>query len=77
MKAEGHKVGNSSRWCALGIPRGPRESVVKRFGLRSVQGGRFSLVILLRMIGEAGVAEAGSDSQYPPMCYVLHERHLA
>src|SRR5215467_661064 len=36
-----------------------------------------TLIIRLRAIGEARVAEAGSDGQDAPVLHVLHERHLA
>src|SRR5262245_13933950 len=36
-----------------------------------------TLIILLRAIVEARVAQAGSDCQDPPVLHVLHERHLA
>src|SRR5262249_12540546 len=38
---------------------------------------RRTLIIRLRAIGEARVAEAGSDGQDAPVLHVLHERHLA
>ena len=44
-----------------------------KIGARSAR----TLIIRLRAIGEARVAEAGPDGQDPPVLDVLHERHLA
>src|SRR5215470_1160699 len=72
-----------------GVPRDPyarmpgcrpwnsERNASSEFAFKIAARSASTLIIRLRAIGEARVAEAGPDGQDPPVLDVLHERHLA